>query len=125
MWIWVGSSVLRIGVRDLHHSGGAVGKAAGRPIGTAQTGIAAVDVGAAVFSAKHRPFGEYGKSVEGSGPGVADGGVCQNSVIECDIDAVMIPVKSHGLDGSLLRLENFRCHFLQFRHRPHRYHLQS
>jgi len=54
-------------------------------------------VGAAVFSAENRPFGKYCQTVQGSGPGTADGGISQDPVVEGYIDAVVIPVKGHRL----------------------------
>ena len=91
-WFWV----LRIGVSDLHHSSGTVGIVAREAVRCAEAGITAEDVGAAVFPAEDSPFGEYGKAAQRSRAVVADGGIGQNLVVECNVDAIMIAIKCHG-----------------------------
>lgn len=86
-----------------------------------EPGVAAVDVGMAFLSAQHCPFGKYRQAVQRGGSGGADGGIGEDAVVECDIDAVMVPVKGYWLDGGLLRLENFRRRFHHFRHHLRRY----
>ena len=95
--IWVGFSCLRIGVSDLYHSGGAVGLDAGDAVGAADAGIAAVDVGAAVLAAEHRPLAEDRQTVQGGGPSGPNHRIRQDPVVEGHIDAVMIAVKDHRL----------------------------
>ena len=89
--------ILRIGVSDLHHGGGAVGVDGGGTVGFTQTGITAEDMGAAVFAAEDCPLGEYRKAVEGGRSGGADDCIGQYLIIEGDIDTVMITVKGHRL----------------------------
>lgn len=122
-WIWVGFSVLRIGVRDLHHCGRPVGAEAGRSICFADAGIAGENVGSAVFSAQNRPLGEYRKAIQCRRPGTAYNRIRQDPVVEGHIDTVVVLIKGHRLDGGLLRLENFRRRFHRFRHHSHHYHL--
>ena len=88
--------VLRIGVSDLHHGGGQVGKVPGHAIQFAQTGVAAVDVGAAFFAAEYRPFGEHGKAVEGGGAAAAYHRVGKDPVVEGHIHTVVVPVEGYG-----------------------------
>lgn len=115
------------GIQHLHHSSGKIGGEPGDSVGFIQPCVAAVDVGMAFFTAEHGPFGEHRKAVQGGGTSGADGSICKNPVVEADIDAVVIPIKGHRLDGGLLRLENFRRRFLRFRHylRCYRPRLQS
>lgn len=110
------------GIQNLHHGGGNIGTVAADAVGFMQTGVAGEDVSRAVFAAEHRPFGKHGQTVQSGGAGRADGGIGKNPVVECDINAVVVPVKGYRLDGGLLRLENFRRRFHHFRHR---HHLQS
>ena len=92
---WFG--VLRIGVSDLHHSRGTVGIIAAESVGTADDGVAAENMGPAVLTAEDGPLGEHGQPAQGGGAIVADGGIGQNLVVECNVDAVVIAVKGHGL----------------------------
>ena len=108
---------------DLHHSSGIIGNIAADTVCFVQPCVGAVDVRLAVLAAQHCPFGEYGHAVKSRRPGSADGGIRQNAVVEGHVDAVVVAVKSHRLDGGLLRLENFRRRFHRFRHRSHHYHL--
>ena len=85
------------GVRSVHYGGGKVGTGAGGAVGGAEAGVAAVDVGAAVLAAQNRSFGEYRQAVQRRGAAGAHHRVCQNPVVEGDIDAVMVAVESHGL----------------------------
>ena len=110
------------GIQHLHHSGGQIGAVAGGAVSIAQPGIAAENVGLALFPAEHRPLGEYRKAVQRRRPCGADGGVSKDPVVECHIDAVVAAVEGHRLHGGLLRLENFRRRFHHFRHHPRRYH---
>ena len=75
-------------------------------VGFSQTGVAAEDVGAAVFPAEDSPLGKYGQSVEGGRTGRADHRICQHLIIKGNIDAVMVAVKGHGLhlDGGIEKL---------------------
>ena len=60
-------------------------------------GVTAVDVGTAVFPAEDGPLGENRKAVQGGGPGAAHHSIGENPVVEGHVDAVVIPVKGHGL----------------------------
>ena len=89
--------VLRIGVSDLHHGGGAVGGVDGTAVGGSQTGVGGEDVGPAVLAAEDGPLGEDGEAAEGGGHGGAGHGVGQDLIVEGHIDAVVVAVKGHGL----------------------------
>ena len=89
--------VLRIGVSDLHHGGGAVGGVDGAAVGSAETGVGSEDVGPAVLAAEHRPLGENRQAAEGGGHGGAGHGVGQNLIVEGYIDAVVVAVEGHRL----------------------------
>ena len=88
--------VLRIGVSDLHHGGGAVGVDLGGAVALAKAGVAAENVGAAVLTAENGPFGENGQTSDGGAAAISGGSVCQNAVVESDVDAVVMAIKSHG-----------------------------
>ena len=107
---------------DLHHCSGQVGEEGGRAVVLAQAGVASVNMCPVVFAAENGPFGEDGKPIQGRGTGAADHGIGQDPVVEGQIDAVMIPVKSHRLDGGLLRLEiqDRRFHHFCHYYHPHR-----
>ena len=90
-------SVSRIGVSDLHHRGGPVGAIPAGAVRTAKPGVAGVDVGAALLAAEDCPLGEHRKAVKCCRPAGAYCGIRQDPVIECNIDAVMLPVESHLL----------------------------
>ena len=111
------------GIQYLHHCRGAICTVAAGTVRGAEPGVRAVNVCAAVLTAEHRPFGEHSEAVKGGGAVAANGGICQNAVIESDIHTVMVPVECHRFDGGLLRLENFRRRFHRFRHHSHHYHL--
>ena len=96
-WIWVGFSILRIGVRDLHHGGGTVCAEDGGTVIFADPGITGKDVCPAVFTAEHRPFGEHGEAVQAGGAAGAYRGICQNAVVKGYVNAVVIPVKGYRL----------------------------
>ena len=89
--------VLRIGVSDLHHRGGVIGADPGKAVRAVQAGAAGIDMCPAVLAAEYRPLGEHSKALEGHGPVDPDGGIRQDSVVEGQVDAVMIPVKGHRL----------------------------
>ena len=124
-WIRVSFPFLRIGVRDLHHGGGTFCGVSGQTVQVTDAGIAGKHMGSTVLTAQNHPLGEHRQAVKGNRSGAAGGGIRQNPVEEGHIDAVVVPVKGHRLDGGPLRLENFRRRFRQFRHRSHRHHLQS
>ena len=67
------------------------------PVGAAQTGIAAEDVGPAVLAAQDGPLAEYSQSVEGRGTAGAYHRVRQHTVVESDVNAVVVPVKGDRL----------------------------
>lgn len=97
------------GDHSLHDGRRQIGKEGGGTIKAAQSGIAAIDMGPAVFSAEHSPFAEDGQTLQGGGAAAADNGICQNPVIEGQINAVVIPVKCHRFHECLVRLEKSRC----------------
>ena len=111
------------GIQHFHHSRGAVDAVNGNAVPAADAGVAGKHMGLAVFAAQHHPLGENHKTIQWHGSGRAYNGIGQNAVIECNINAVVIAVKCHRLDGGLLRLENFRRRFHRFRHHSHHYHL--
>ena len=78
----------------------------GQAVQLAKPGIAAVNVGLALFAAENRPFGEDSQTVEGGRADSSYDGICQNPVVEGHINAVMVSVEGHGLHASLLRCEN-------------------
>ena len=88
-------SVSRIGVSDLHHGSGTVGMVAGETVCSIENSVAAEGMGAAVFSAQHCPLGENGKTGEGGGAILTDGGIGQNPVVECNVNAVVVAVEGH------------------------------
>ena len=88
-------SVSRIGVSDLHHSGGMVGADTAETVGAVQTGAAGVDVGPAVLSAEYRPLGEHGKPLQGHRPVDTYGRIRQDPVVEGQVNAIVIPVKGY------------------------------
>lgn len=94
------------GIQHFHHGGGAIGVAPGHTVGTVEAGVASVDVGAAVLAAQNCPFAENGQAVQGCGTGGSDNGIGDDPVVKGDIDAVVVPVKSHRFHASLLRCEN-------------------
>jgi len=69
------STLLIVG-SDLHHCSGAVGVDCGAAVGFSQTGVAAEDVGTAVFTAEDYPLGEDGAAVQGCGTAGAHHGIC-------------------------------------------------
>ena len=83
------------GVNSLHHGGGEIGEEGGGAVEPAQAGIAAVDMCPAVFPAKHRPFAEYGQTLQRRGAVAARHRIGQDPVVEGQVDAVVIPVKGH------------------------------
>jgi hypothetical protein len=85
------------GIQYLHHSGGEIGVKSGWSIHFSQTGIATVDMGPAVFTAEYGPFGEHSQTIEGGRPGGTYHRICQNPVIESDINAVVVSVKGDRL----------------------------
>lgn len=85
------------GVSDLHHGSGEIGEEGGGAVEAAQAGIAAVDMCPAVFPAEHCPFAEYGQTLQRSGAVAARHRIGQDSVVEGKVDAVVVPVKGHGL----------------------------
>ena len=89
--------VLRIGVSDLHHGGGTVCVLAGEAVCAADDGAAAENMCPAVFPAEDGPLGEDRETAQGCGTVVTDGGICQNAVIECNIDTIVIAIESHRL----------------------------
>ena len=96
-------------IQHLHHSSGTVGMDCCRPIGLTDTGIAAVDVCAAVLAAQNCPLGEYRKSVQRCRTGRSHHRIRKDSVIEGHINAVMVSVEGHRLHECLVRLEKSRC----------------
>ena len=86
---------LRIGVSDLHYGSGAVCMNGGGPIGLTQTGITAEDMGAAVLATEDGSLGEYCQTADGTAAAVPGGGISQNPVVECNINTIMIAVKSY------------------------------
>lgn len=96
-------------IQDLHHSGRQVGEKGGRAVEPAQTGIAAVDMCPAVFSAENGPLAEYCQTLHGCGTVAAHHSVCQDPVIEGQVDTVMVSVERHRLHECLVRLEKSRC----------------
>ena len=85
----------RIGVRDLYHCGGTVGVAQGLDIALVCVNAAAENVGPAVFAAENGFLGKYRHTGKYSRTAGADGGICQDPVIEGDFDAVVIVVEGH------------------------------
>lgn len=94
------------GIEHLYHGGGAVGGTQGTPVRTAKRGIASENVGPAVLTAQNSPLVEHSQSVEGRGAAGADYRVRQHTVVEGNVDAIVVPIKSHRLHESLLRYEN-------------------
>lgn len=88
-------SACLFGVRSLHHGGGAVGVGAGVAVEFADAGIAAENVGMAVFAAEDGPFIEDSKAVQCGRAAGTHHCIGQNPVEEGDVDAVVIPVKGH------------------------------
>ena len=95
--------VLRIGVSDLYHGGREIGLDLGIAVTAADSGVAAENVGTAVFAAKNSPFGEYGQPADGGTAAVSGDGIGQNPVVERNVDAVMMPIEGHRLhfDGGI------------------------
>ena len=81
---------------DLHHSGGTVGIATGRPVAFTQTGVAGENMGPAVLAAEYSPLAEHSKTVKCSRPCLTNGGICQYAVVEGHINAVVVSIKGHG-----------------------------
>lgn len=92
--IWVDFSWRIVG-SDFHHSGGEIGADAGQTVGAADYGVAAVDVGPAVFAAEDCPLGEGGKAVQTGGASGSYHGVGQDLIVESDVDTEVVPVKGH------------------------------
>ena len=67
-----GFYVLRIVGSDLYHCGWAVGKIAGDAVRGAQAGVAAIDMGAAVFTAEYSSLGENTQPIKRGGTIGAD-----------------------------------------------------
>lgn len=82
---------------DLHNGRGQIGEQGGGAVEAAQAGVAAVDMCPAVFPAENRPFVEDRQTLHGGGAGSADHGIRQDPVIEGQVDAVVVAVKSHRL----------------------------
>ena len=83
------------GDHSLHDGRRQIGKEGRGAVEAAQSGIAAIDVGPAVFSAEYSPFAEDGQSLQGGRTAAADNGICQDPVIESQFNAVVIPVECH------------------------------
>lgn len=118
------------GVQNLHHGGRPVRRANRVPVGAGQTGIAAEDVGPAVLAAQDGPFAEYSQSVKGRGAAGAYHRVRQHTVVESDVDAVVVPVKGDRLHRQVLTYENhfrnqvrYHHHHLHYHHHLHHFHL--
>ena len=113
------------GIQHLHNGGRPVGSAQGAPIRVAQRGIAAEDMGTAVFPAENGTLAEYSQSIEGCGAAGTHYRVRQHPVVEGNVNAVVIAVKGNGCDIDFLRYEN-QCnnsrHYLGRYHRLQRYH---
>ena len=85
------------GVQSLHHSRWAVGQVSGDGVCRAGAQVAAVDVGAAFFTAEDDPLGKDGQAAECCRAVGADDGIGQDAVVEGNVYAVMVPVEGHGL----------------------------
>ena len=85
------------GIQYFHNSNRTVGTDAGLTIGTTDDGIAAEDMGAAVFSAENGPFGEHCQAVKWCGVNGTGNGICLDLVVEGHINTIVIPVKGHRL----------------------------
>jgi hypothetical protein len=97
------------GIQNFYHSGGQTGKEMCGFAVFSDLGIARVNVCFAVFAAQNSSFGKDGKAVQGGGAGCTNHRICQNPVVECNINAVAVTVKGHGLHECLVRLEKSRC----------------
>ena len=86
-----------IGGSDLYHGGRTIGGRERAAVGFSDAGVAGENVGAAVLTAEHRPFGEYRETAQCRGTAGADHRVRQNAVVEGDVDTVVIPVKGDRL----------------------------
>ena len=51
----------------------------------------------AVLTAQHRPLGKHGKALQCYRPVKANSSICQNTVVERQVDTVVVPVKGHRL----------------------------
>ena len=97
------------GIQNLYHSGRQIGLQPGQSIRAADNGIASEDMCPAVLAAQNSPLGEDCKTVQRCRPSGTDNGISKDPVVECNVNAVVIPVKSHRLHECLVRLEKSRC----------------
>ena len=85
------------GIQNFHNGCGAIGLVPGRAVKLTQAGIAAVDVCPAVLAAENGTLGKHCQAVKGGRTGIANDGVCQDPVVEGDINTIVIAVKGHRL----------------------------
>lgn len=88
---------MRIGAPSLYHCGRTVGGGNGEAVRLPNAGAAGEDVGLAVLTAQHHPLGKYHEAAQCHGAGGSHNGIGKDSVIECNVNAVVIPVKGHRL----------------------------
>ena len=86
------------GIHHFHHGLG--GAAAHELLAVKSVGydLAAEDLGAAFAAAEDNPLGEDGQAADGAGPGAADDGVHQDTIVVSNIDGIVTGVELHGLD---------------------------
>ena len=96
-------------VHSLHHCRRTVCAEESGAVGSADAGIAAVDVGTAVFAAEDGSLAEHRKAVKSGGAGAAHGGIGQDPVAEGHINTVMVTIERYGFHECLVRLEKSRC----------------
>ena len=70
---------------------------AAQTIRSTENSVASEDVGAAVFAAKDGSLREHGKTVQTGRAACADDSISKDPVKECNVDAVVAPVKCHRL----------------------------
>ena len=93
-------------IQHLYYSGRKVGGEGSQAVRVIESGSAGEDLGCAFLAAQHCPFGEYGQAAQGRRPAAPNHRVCQNTVIEGHINAVVIGIESHRLHCRLLRYES-------------------
>ena len=90
-------SVSRIGVSDLHHGRWIIGADTAEAIRPTQAGAAGIDVRLTVLTAQDYPFGEHRKTLQCHRTVDPNRSICQNPVVECQVDTVVMPVECHRL----------------------------